>query len=266
MAGRGLGIRMLFLSCCVAGSNGVYAQNAYLWDGFYAGVNAGAAHGSTCNQWAPADTGIDSTTNAALTSSNCLNSSFVGGLQFGDSFQSGRFALGLGADIDIWHATNTISAVAYSGAAIPQGTYTFSNRLNPPRFAILGPRVGYAGNQWLPYLRVGAMVPWGGHDNSVYYTPTGATSSAASFNGGKTYSSIGWVAGGGAEWGLKGAWSMSAEFLHASLGKASNSIGACRGTAANCAAFSGITFSDAHDASRADLFRVGVTYWFNFWD
>lgn len=199
MAGRGLGIRMLCLSCFVAGSSGGYAQNAYLWDGFYAGVNAGAAHGSTCNQWAPAGTGVDSSTDAALNSNNCLNSSFVGGLQFG-------------------------------------------------------------------YLRVGAMIPWGGHDNSVYYTPTGATLSTASFNGGKTYSSVGWVAGGGAEWGLKGAWSMSAEFLHASLGNASNSIGACGGTAAKCAAFSGMSFGDAHDASRANLFRIGVTYWFNFWD
>jgi hypothetical protein len=70
----------------------------------------------------------------------------------------------------------------------------------------------------------------------------------------------------GAERGLKGAWSMSAEYLPASLGKASSSVGTCGGTVAKCAAFSGILFGDTHDASRADLFRIGVTYWFNYWD
>ena len=40
MAGRGLNVWMLLLSCGVAGSGVVYVQNAYLWDGLYAGLNA----------------------------------------------------------------------------------------------------------------------------------------------------------------------------------------------------------------------------------
>lgn len=256
--------RALILSCWAAGT--AYAQNAYVWDGIYGGVNAGATHSSTCNQWASAGTGIDATASTALSNNNCLGSGFVGGLQIGDSFQSGRFALGLGADIDIWHATNSSSAVPYSGAGRPHGNYAFYNRLNPTRFVILGPRVGYAGNQWMPYLRVGALVPFGGRDNSVSYTPTAAASPTASYDTGKGYSSVGWVAGAGAEWGLKGAWSMSTEYLHANLGKASGSTAGCGGTAANCATLSGITFTDTHDASRTDIFRIGVSYWFNYWD
>jgi hypothetical protein len=46
----------------------------------------------------------------------------------------------------------------------------------------------------------------------------------------------------------------------------SSSTAACGGTAANCAALSGITFNDARDASRTDIFRIGVSYWFNYWD
>jgi len=256
----------LFLSCWAAGLSTAYAQSAYLWDGIYGGVNAGAAHSSTCNQWASTGTRSDAAANSALTNNNCLGSGFVGGLQIGDSFQSGRFALGLGADIDIWHATNSSSTVLYSGAALPRGSYAFYNRLNPTRFVILGPRVGYAGNQWMPYLRVGAMVPFGGRDNSVSYTPTAAASPTASFDTGKGYSSVGWVAGAGAEWGLKGAWSMSAEYLHVNLGKATGSTAACGGTAANCATLSGIAFTDARDASRTDIFRIGISYWFNYWD
>jgi outer membrane immunogenic protein len=256
----------LTLSCWAASSSTAHAQSAYVWDGIYGGVNAGATHSSTCSQWASTGTGIDAAANTALTNVSCLGSGFVGGVQIGDSFQSGRFALGLGADIDIWHVTNNSSAVLYSGAALPKGTYDFHNQPNPTRFVILGPRVGYAGNQWMPYLRVGAMVPFGGRDNSVSYTPTTAASPTASFETGKGYSSLGWVAGAGAEVGLTGAWSLSAEYLHVDLGKASSSTAACGGTAANCAALSGITFTDAHDPSRANMFRIGVSYWFNYWD
>jgi len=174
--------RALTLSCWAAGLSTASAQSAYVWDGIYGGVNAGATHSSTCNQWASAGASIDTAANAALTDNNCLGSGFVGGLQIGDSFQSGKFALGLGADINIWHATNSSSAVLYSGAALPRGNYAFYNRLNPTRFVILGPRVGYAGNQWMPYLRVGAMVPFGGRDNSVSYTPTAAALPTASFD------------------------------------------------------------------------------------
>ncbi len=54
----------------------------------------------------------------------------------------------------------------------------------------------------------------------------------ASFGEGKNFASTGWAAGGGAEIGLNGAWSITAEYLHVSLGKGSSSTAACAGTAA----------------------------------
>jgi outer membrane immunogenic protein len=239
-----------------------HAQSGNVWDGVYVGVNAGAAHGSTCNQWTPGGSGSD----APLTNNDCVGSAVVGGFQIGDNMQYGRVAWGLGADIDVWHATNSNSAVTYSGGSVPHGNYVFSDRVAPKGFALLGPRIGYAGNQWMPYLRAGAMVPFGKHDNTLYYRPTGAANSTASFDGGKSFSSAGWAAGAGAEWGLKGAWSISAEYLHASFGKASGAVAGCGGTAANCAAFSGISFGDVHDASHANILRIGISYWFSYWN
>jgi hypothetical protein len=73
------------------------------------------------------------------------------------------------------------------------------------------------------------------------------------------------VAGGGFELGLNGAWSITAEYLHANLGKGSNSTTICSGTVSACASFSGISFDNAHAGFSTNIFRVGITYWFGYW-
>ncbi len=37
----------------------------------------------------------------------------------------------------------------------PPGTYVYSGRQSPSGFAVVGPRIGYAGDTWLPYLEQG---------------------------------------------------------------------------------------------------------------
>jgi len=53
----------------------------------------------------------------------------------------------------------------------------FPGKLSPKDFAIVGPRIGYAGDLWLPYLRVGAIITTGSHNSTLSYTPAGATKS-----------------------------------------------------------------------------------------
>jgi outer membrane immunogenic protein len=115
-------------------------------------------------------------------------------------------------------------------------------------------------------LRVGTILTAGSHNSTLFYTPTGATKPTASFSGGKDFSTTGWVAGGGFELGLNGAWSITAEYLYVNLGKGSYSTTACNGSAAVCAAFSGISFDNIHKGFSANIFRVGVTYWFGYWE
>jgi outer membrane immunogenic protein len=241
------------------------AQSDNPWAGFYAGLNAGGAWNSTCNNTTLAGASIDTAVAATFYNRNCANGgSFVGGVQIGDNFQYKHLVLGFGADLDIRSAKSQNLSLSYAGTVPPAGTYNYSSKLGPSDFAILGPVVGYANNQWMPYLKAGAIIASGSRDSALFYTPVGATKYTASF-GGKSFSSTGWVAGGGAQYGLNGPWSITAEYLHANLSKGSDSSASCAGVASACAAFSGISLDSTRLSSTANIFRVGINYWFSYW-
>jgi Outer membrane protein beta-barrel domain len=239
------------------------AQGATSWDGVYAGVNVGAASNATCHSWAL--DGVPAAADEMFASRTCAsNDRFVGGVQIGDAFQYQRLVLSLGADLDAWSAASYGRSVRFAGNVPPPGVYTFSGRLNPSRFAVLGPRIGYAGDHWQPYLKVGAIITGGSGASTLSYAPTATAKPTASFNGGRTFASVGWVAGGGVELVLSGPWSFSAEYARASLGDGSGSIAGCAGSASACAAFSGISLDGAHNGFSANLFRIGINYWFDY--
>jgi outer membrane immunogenic protein len=147
----------------------------------------------------------------------------------------------------------------------PPGSYLFSARQSPNDFAVVGPRLGYAGDLWLPYLRGGAIIAGGSRDSVLSFTPAGATKPSVSFLGGRAFSTVGWAAGGGTEIGLNGPWSITLEYLHVNLGRGSETTAVCSGSAAACATFSGISFDSMHDGFTANIYRIGVTYWFGYW-
>jgi outer membrane immunogenic protein len=242
------------------------AQSDKPWDGPYAGVNAGGARNGTCISSALNGAAIDSQSAATLSSRYCPSGGVVGGVQVGENFQTKRLVWGVGADLDAWSAKDDKASLKYAGAAPPPGTYAFSGKLTPNDFAIIGPRIGYAGDLWLPYLRVGAIVTTGSHNSTLSYAPAGAAKATASFNGGQNFKTTGWAAGGGTEIGLNGAWSITAEFLHVNLGKGSNPTTICSGSTSACAAFSGISLGSTHDRFTANVFRVGINYWFRYWE
>jgi outer membrane immunogenic protein len=241
------------------------AQSDHPWSGGYAGLNLGEASKGTCNSWTAGGTAIDPAGSTAFHNSNCASSSFVGGVQIGDNFQYKRLVWGIEADLDVWGGGNRSQTLKYAGEIPPAGTYTASGRLSPSDFIIIAPRIGYGGTLWMPYVTAGAIAALGSHDSTLSYTPTDAAKPTASFSGGRNFASGGWVAGGGAEWGLNGPWSVKAEYLHVNLGRGSNSAAACSGTPAACAAFAGLSFDSSHDGFSANLFRIGITYWFSYW-
>jgi outer membrane immunogenic protein len=242
------------------------AQSPTPWDGAYVGVSAGAAaSNSACRNWASAGASNVSAA-SAFSYQSCAGDGFIGGLQAGDNFQTKRFMWGLGADLDAWSDRNRNPSLKYLGAVPPPGTYAISGKVGPNDFAVLGPHIGYAGDLMLPYLTVGAIITTGARNSTLSYTPIGAAKAAASFSGGRNVAAAGWVAGGGIEIGLNGAWSIKADYLHMNLGKGSNSIAACSGAASACAAFSGITLDTMSTGFTANLFRVGINYWFDYWN
>ena len=241
------------------------AQSDTPWSGGYAGLNLGEASTSACSTWTAGGPAVDPAGGPPFYSSNCASSSFVGGVQVGDNFQYKRLVWGIEADLDLWHSGNRSQTLKYAGAAPPAGTYISSGKFGPSDFVMIAPRIGYGGTLWMPYVTVGGIAALGSHDSTLSYIPVDAVKSTASFNGGKNFASTGWVAGGGAEWGLNGPWSIKAEYLHVNLGKGSNSAAGCAGTAAACAPFSGSSFDSSHDAFSANIFRIGITYWFSYW-
>jgi Outer membrane protein beta-barrel domain len=239
------------------------AQGETSWDGVYAGVNAGAGANAPCASWALS--GLPPATAAVFDGRTCpSNDRFVGGVQIGDAFQYRRLVWALGADFDAWSAGSYGRSFRYTGNVSPPGTYTLSGRLSPSGFGIIGPRIGYAGDHWLPYLKVGAIITGGPRANALSYTPAGTAKSIASFSGGRSFASAGWVTGGGVELVLSGPWSFSAEYARAALGNGSGSVASCAGSASACAPFSGISLDSAHNGFTANLFRIGINYWFGY--
>jgi len=259
--------RSAALVAMVAIAGAASAQSDIPWNGVYLGVNAGEASSSTCNRWALNGAMIAPAVAFKFSNRDCSNSSaLVGGVRLGENFQYKRLVLGIDADLDLWGAKGFNQSLKYSGAVPLPGTYHYSDKPSPGGFAVIGPRIGYAGDTWLPYIQVGTIIAAGSHGSTLYYTPTGAKVPTASFSGGRDFSSTGWVAGGGFELGLNGAWSITAEYLHSNFGKGSNSSGTCNGSVPACAAFSGISFNNIHEGFSANIVRVGITYWFGYWE
>jgi outer membrane immunogenic protein len=255
----------LLVMALIAGT--AAAQSETPWAGFNAGLNIGGAFNDTCNSWTLSGARVDPAIETAFNNRNCpSNGSFVGGVQFGYNYQYKRLVFGFGAEYEGWFAKDHDRTLKYSGETPPPGTYTFSGKVSPSGFGIIGPKIGYGGLQWLPYVRVGSIITGGSHDSTLNYSPTGAKEPTATFSGGKNFTSTGWVAGGGVEYGLNGPWSITAEFLHANLGKGSNSTTACSGSASACADFSGLSLDSIHNSFTANIFRVGFRYYFSYWD
>ncbi|MGO8855878.1 MAG: outer membrane beta-barrel protein [Steroidobacteraceae bacterium] len=257
----------LLSALALAGLSGVAtAQSDKPWDGIYAGLNAGGSSSSICQNWTPSGAGVGPAMVGAFSNRDCSNGgTFAGGFQIGDNVQYQHLLLGLGADFDVATAASQKEALKYSGTVLPAGTYAFSGKLSPDGFATFGPRMGYAGRQALAYVTAGVTLPVGPNKSQFSFTPVGTAKSIASFDGGRNFAAAGWVAGGGAEWGLNGPWSISAEYLHTSLGRGGDVVAPCTGSASACAVFSGLSFESSHTNFNANVFRIGVNYWFGYW-
>jgi outer membrane immunogenic protein len=258
-----LGAAAFFVLASIAGV--ATAQSQIPWDGAYVGVSVGGAGNSACRRWASAGA-TNVSTGSAFSYQSCASDGFVGGVQVGDNFQTRHFVWGFGADLDAWSDKNSNPSLKYLGAVPPPGTYAISGKVGPSDFAVIGPHIGYAGDLMLPYLTAGTIITTGARNSTLSYTPTGAAKPVASFSGGRNVAAAGWVAGGGIEIGLNGAWSIRVDYLHMNLGKGSHSIADCSGIASACAAFSAITLDTMGNGLTANLFRVGINYWFDYWN
>jgi outer membrane immunogenic protein len=263
------GLLVLASMAGAASAQDVIATTTNMWEGFYAGVNVGGAWNSTCNTWDLNNVSNPTVVNA-FNNRNCPNNGvFVGGVQIGYNFQYDQWVWGFGLDYDYWSAKDHNRSFTYDGAlGGPAGTYNFSGKVSPNGFGILGPRIGYAVDNFLPYFRVGGVFTGGSRNSNATFTAAGNTSGVpdAVFSGGKNFKSSGFGVGVGLDVMVADSLFVRGEFTHVSLGKGTNEATSCSpaGSAA-CSFFGSDAFelNNIHNSFSANIFRVGLNYKFD---
>ena len=156
------------------------APGQYSWSGFYLGLNAGGAFGTT------------SATASGGGSASVKEPGFIGGAQFGANYQTGPVVWGFEADYDASTQNQSLPASALTGSAAKM-----------PWLATLRGRVGWAFDRALVYGTAGAAA---GELRSITAIPAGTTSTSV------TYGT--WIAGAGIEYGITDNLSARLEYLH----------------------------------------------------
>jgi len=223
------------------------AAAQYNWTGFYVGLNAGGASGSsdvdTSTVFSPVGyfastsvTSINGNGNGSLSSGG-----FTGGGQGGFNWQTGNFVLGLETDLGYLGLSDsrTVGPVVYPCCS--PTTYSFKQSVKTDNLFTVRPRFGWAANNWLFYLTGGLAVT--SMKTSFDFNDTFA---AAHANGSKTSIQPGWTAGGGVEFGLGSHWTLRAEYLFAQF----NSVSL---TSSNLTAFGVVPFPANTFRHKGDL-------------
>jgi outer membrane immunogenic protein len=177
----------------------------YNWTGFYLGLNAGYAWGSTSTDYS-----LASVANTTLNPKG-----FIGGVQAGYNWQIDRLVFGIEGDID-WHSATDSTTFGFPGGL----DFTTTNAKQTWDGTIRG-RVGFAPDNWLFYLTGGAA--FAGFDHSYTEARPSVAGATRTISGATT--KTGWAAGGGVEYGM-GPWSLGAEYIYMGFGNNTLSTGA----------------------------------------
>jgi len=162
------------------------ARRTYNWTGFYVGLVAGGAFGHA--DW----TSVPDATSGSV---NANGGQFGGTL--GYNLQTdGPFVLGIETDI----------AASSVKGTVPAATCVFNCQFTSPWLATARLRFGYAFNDILPYVTVGASITR--LNASINGQPLGT----------ERANNLSWVAGVGVEFVLVGPLTGKLEYLYADLG------------------------------------------------
>jgi len=187
------------------------------WTGFYAGLNAGGAWG-TSNLDATVTGGFGPPNQTLVSGLDTLRLSpngFTGGGQLGYNYQVGNIVWGLEADFDYsgLNASSDRGPFTYVGG----GTFALSNSVKTDWLFTLRPRVGLAFDRFLPYVTGGLAVTDVKYSSSLTDFSGFGASNSNSVNSTKA----GWALGGGVEYAVTPTWSVKAEYLYMDFGSVS---------------------------------------------
>ncbi|MFT3806833.1 outer membrane protein [Arenimonas sp.] len=229
------------------------------WSGFYVGVTAGHADGSSDVTTSPAYSNsgyFSSTSTPAITAAGNGQvdpSGFAGGLTFGYNWQWDSVVLGLEADWTALNADDSRSDSAAYPCCAPT-TFTVYEKTSADDLKTLRARIGYAHNRSLFYFTAG----WAQVDIEIDDAFTDTYDDAReSYSASHTQDD--WIYGVGYEHDFGNNWSLKAEYLRADF----DTVG---GTSNNLTTDVDDTWPSSVFTHTSDLdlsvFRVGVNYRF----
>jgi len=196
----------------------VMAEPVWNWTGFYIGVNGGAG-------WARSE----HFTNVASTGLFNQNGGMVGGT-IGYNWQTGPAVFGVEGDLD-WARINGSTPGCFSGSC-----FTNMQALGTARG-----RLGYAFNNWMPFIAGGAAFA------NVRAGQDGIAGAATD------QWRTGWTIGGGVEAMFAPNWSAKVEYLYADFGSSA---------ATTYTPVGGI--STGATERNVNIVRAGINYHFNW--
>ena len=171
------------------------APPPFSWTGFYVGLNAGGAFGSS--SWTP----------FVGTISNFDVSGPMAGGQIGGNYQIGQFVVGAEADAD-WQNVRGASGVGMCAPAVIGGCAVASTWI-----ATIRGRIGFAADRALFYITGGGA-----------FANIKPSTGALPYGGG---SEPGWTAGGGIEYAITDNVTAKVEYLYVSLQSANCDTNSC---------------------------------------
>ena len=211
----------------------------FSWTGFYVGVNAGGAWGSTSihdsNPFAPIF-GIP-------TSQTISSASFIAGGQIGYNYQfTNNFVIGGELEVDGMNLDSSKTVPIFVGAS------SVMRKANADWLATAGVRLGYAVDRMLFYVKGGGAVTDYSYQDQTTFFGTVFNDTTDSTD------RWGWMIGGGLEWAFAANWTVKAEYDYVSFDRRNitlNSVGGVLPATKSLAI-----------ANSISLAKIGVNYKF----
>jgi outer membrane immunogenic protein len=222
---------------------------AFMWSGFYAGLNAGYSFNSdkASTVGTPGFVGLGANVPASLAIGK---NGFTGGGQIGYNYQMGNLVLGVETDLQYVAGKGSQS---FAGVAPP---ITTSASRDNGYLGTLRARVGLVASERLMIYATGGLA-YGAFQTDLQVT-TAAGPAGPFWSGRSNSTRVGYTVGAGAEYALTNNWTAKLEYLYYDLGR--NTVRTTPNAAA-AGAFPGVAY-DARVENTGQIVRAGMNYKF----
>ncbi len=241
------------------------------WNGWYAGVNAGAAINDSVYDLNPSGCFLTGCGAGGIPgnafrqySTGSSGTDFTGGGQVGYNYHfAPLWVAGLESDFNYngLRKSDTVSQILGTPPFAPGSSFVHTVTTSLDWFGTFRGRLGFLATPNLMLYGTGGLA-YGQvqSTSSVTFPPPGQSDT---YLGSASKTRVGFAAGAGAEWLMSAGWSVKAEYLYVDLGHTDYTAG-CVSPAAVCGAAVPPAYQSSVSA-REHIARVGVNYHIPQW-